>query len=126
MYKYGIKSPCLFTNLQPQKLDLMQIMPKAELHVHLEGTMSPELVKKMSEAYQVTLSPLLFSEDGKGFTWTNFLEFLQQYDEISSVVNCKQALTQITYEYLKLSHAQGFILSLLYPQIICLDLKFPI
>ncbi|STX51751.1 adenosine deaminase [Legionella busanensis] len=109
MYKYGAKSPRFFANTQPQKIDLMKLLPKAELHVHLEGTMPPGLVKKMSEDYKVSLSPSLFSEDGKGFTWTNFPEFLQQYDEISSVVNSKQALTQITYEYLKLSHAQGSI-----------------
>ncbi|MFA6302806.1 MAG: adenosine deaminase [Legionella sp.] len=87
----------------------IRTLPKAELHVHLEGTMSPALVKQMSTKYGITLPPNLFTNDGTAFQWNTFLEFLNKYDDASKVVCCKEAMEDITYDYLRESHSHGSI-----------------
>lgn len=85
------------------------LIPKVELHVHFEATMTIELVKQLAEKYQIALPGDLFTEDGKKIAWTNFTKFLTQYDAASKVVCSKEAITLIAYDYLRRSHKQGVI-----------------
>ena len=50
-------------------------VPKAELHVHLEGTASPDLVRRLAARNGMTLPETMFDAEG-GFAWTDFLDFL--------------------------------------------------
>jgi adenosine deaminase len=55
------------------------MVPKAELHVHLEGTAPPELIGRIAARNGVTLPSGMLSPDGR-FHYTNFLHFLETYD----------------------------------------------
>jgi adenosine deaminase len=74
-------------------------VPKAELHVHLEGTAPPELVRRMAVRNGLELPARLLSEDGR-FRYTDFLDFLRTYDLAASVVRTAEDYRDITYEYL--------------------------
>ena len=75
------------------------VLPKAELHVHLEGTATPELVARIAARNGVSLPAGMLAEDGQ-FHYTNFLHFLETYDLAASVIRTAEDYRDITYEYL--------------------------
>lgn len=87
---------------------LIREVPKVELHLHLEGSMPIPLIKRLAARYQLTLD-LEFAKDDTRIMWRDFADFLLKYDEASRVICCKEALEEITYEYLKCCHEQGCI-----------------
>ena len=64
---------------------LMSTIPKVELHVHLEGTAPPELVRRIAARNGLELPEQLFGSDGR-FRYTDFLDFLRTYDLAASVI----------------------------------------
>ncbi len=74
-------------------------VPQAELHVHLEGTASPELVRRIAARNRVGLPDGLFGERGE-FAWDGFAGFLRAYDAAASVVRTAQDYRDIVFEYL--------------------------
>ena len=75
------------------------MLAKAELHVHLEGTAPPELVRHIAARNGVALPDGLFDGDGR-FRYTDFLHFLRTYDLAASVMRTGEDYRDITYEYL--------------------------
>lgn len=88
--------------------DLLQTLPKVELHLHLEGSMSPALIRKLADKYQLKID-VQFAEDDSRILWTDFYDFLAKYDEASQVACCMDALEEITYDYLRNCSEQGCI-----------------
>lgn len=84
------------------------MIPKAELHAHLEGTVGPDLVRRLATRNDMTLPEGLFAEDGS-FAWTDFLDFLRAYDAASSVIRTPRDYRDVTYEYLLGCAADGAI-----------------
>lgn len=83
--------------------------PKVELHVHLEGTITPFLIKKLSQKYNIPVPPDLISEDGARILWNGFDDFLVKYDKATRLICGDEAITQITYDYLEQSAKNGSI-----------------
>jgi adenosine deaminase len=77
----------------------MPTVPKAELHVHLEGTAPPELVGRIAARNGLSLPERLLGTDGR-FRYTDFLDFLRTYDLAASVIRTGEDYRDITYEYL--------------------------
>jgi adenosine deaminase len=77
----------------------MRVVPKAELHVHLEGTAPPELVRRIAARNGLVLPERLFEDDGR-FRYTDFLDFLRTYDLSASVIRTGEDYRDITYDYL--------------------------
>lgn len=75
------------------------VLPKAELHVHLEGTVSPALAIRLSERNKTPLPEGIFKEDGQ-YNWNTFPEFIRCYDVVSSVIKTAGDYVDVTYEYL--------------------------
>ncbi|NQV81323.1 MAG: adenosine deaminase [Alphaproteobacteria bacterium] len=84
------------------------MIPKAELHVHLEGTAPPQLVRKLADRNGVTLPANLFHDDG-AFHWRDFGHFLEVYVAASSVIKTPEDYRDVTYEYLASCAAEGAI-----------------
>jgi adenosine deaminase len=74
-------------------------LPKAELHVHLEGTAPPSLVRRQAARNGIALPPGLFADEDT-FAWTDFLDFLHTYDLAASVMRTPEDYRDVTYEYL--------------------------
>lgn len=92
----------------------MSNVPKADLHVHLEGTISPAMVLHIAERNKAAVPPQLIKDDR--FYWPddgtgagNLKGFVQAYDDATSVMKCAQDYADITYDYLRRSADEGCI-----------------
>ena len=63
----------------------MPPVAKAELHVHLEGTAPPDLVRRIAARNGLALPDQMLGDDGR-FRYTDFLDFLRTYDLAASVI----------------------------------------
>jgi adenosine deaminase len=86
----------------------MASVAKAELHVHLEGTAPPDLVRRIATRNGLSLPDALLGDDGR-FRYTDFLDFLRTYDMAASVIRTAEDYRDITYEYLCSCAAGGAI-----------------
>jgi adenosine deaminase len=84
------------------------MVPKAELHVHLEGTAPPHLVRRIADRNGLTVPDGVFATPDR-FAWRDFLDFLQTYDMAASVIRTPEDYRDITYEYLSACAAEGAI-----------------
>ncbi|STX52521.1 adenosine deaminase [Legionella busanensis] len=82
---------------------------KAELHVHLEGTIPPYLAEKLATRNKMALPKARIAEDGKRYVYKDFLDFLSAYDDIAALIKCPQDYYDITFDYLKSTAASGGI-----------------
>jgi adenosine deaminase len=84
------------------------MIAKAELHVHLEGTATPELVARIAQRNGLALPDGMLAADGR-FHYTDFLHFLETYDLAASVLRTDEDYRDVTYEYLASVAADGGI-----------------
>jgi adenosine deaminase len=75
------------------------MVPKAELHVHLEGTATPDLVRRISQRNGLEVPEGVFAAPDR-FAWRDFLDFLNTYNLVCSVIRTGEDYRDITYEYL--------------------------
>jgi adenosine deaminase len=75
------------------------VIAKAELHVHLEGTAPPALIRRIAERNGLDLPEGLL-DGGQRFAYTDFLDFLRRYDRAASVIRTGDDYRDISYEYL--------------------------
>jgi adenosine deaminase len=83
-------------------------VPKAELHVHVEGAASPDLVQRIAARNGIRVPDGVIGPDGK-FVWRDFLDFLDTYDAATSVIRTGEDYRDIVYEYLVKCAAEGAI-----------------
>jgi adenosine deaminase len=74
-------------------------VPKAELHVHLEGTATPDLVRRIAQRNGLEVPEGVFAAPDR-FAWRDFLDFLNTYNLVSSVIRTGEDYRDVTYEYL--------------------------
>ena len=75
------------------------MIPKAELHVHLEGTAPPALIRRLAARHGMPVPEGLFA-DAHTFAWDGFLDFLATYDRAASVIRTAEDYRDVTYAYL--------------------------
>src|SRR5271156_3909417 len=86
------------------------MLPKAELHVHLEGTAPPELIRQLAARNGLELPEQLLNEHGRfHYRDRDFLDFLRTYDLAASVIRTAADYRDITYEYLSACAGEGAI-----------------
>jgi adenosine deaminase len=76
------------------------MVKKAELHVHLEGTATPALVRELCSRNGAELDPSTFASDGE-FRWGDFWEFLKCYDKAAAAILSEDDYRAVTYDYLR-------------------------
>jgi adenosine deaminase len=81
-------------------------VPKAELHVHLEGTAPPALIRRIAERDGLPVPEGVFAAPDR-FAYTDFLDFLDTYDKAASVIRTGDDYRDITFEYLVSCAAEG-------------------
>jgi len=82
-------------------------VPLAELHVHLEATATPELVRRLAARNGLEIPP--GTVDGDRYIWRDFLDFLGTFDRAVTVVRTAEDYRDITYEYLRACAAEGAV-----------------
>lgn len=108
--------PACLPRLSSAETPFKPWLPKVDLHVHLEGTMSPALVCRLAAKNGVTLKPGLISEDGLSFCWTDdgsaaagLRAFVQAYDDACAALRTAEDYSLITHDYLCSAAAEGCI-----------------
>jgi len=84
------------------------VIPKAELHVHLEGTAPPGLVRRIAARNGIQIPAGLF-DSSERFAYSDFLDFLRTYDLAASVIRTGDDYRDVTYEYLAACARDGAI-----------------
>ncbi len=84
------------------------MIPKAELHCHLEGSIPPALARELAARNGITLPAGMF--DAKGhYAWRDFLTFLDAYDRVCKALKVPRDFGDVIYSYLKDAAEQGAI-----------------
>ena len=60
-------------------------IPKAEIHVHLEATITPTLCRKFAARNDMSLSSEIFGNK-YAYAWKDFYDFIEKYDLVTSVI----------------------------------------
>lgn len=81
---------------------------KAELHCHIEGAASPELVTRQAKKYGADISPYI--RDGS-FVWHDFTSFLAAYDFVSALFRTEEDYARLSEHYLSSLARDGAIYS---------------
>jgi len=89
--------------------DFIYALPKAELHVHIEGTLEPEMMMDMAERNSVPISYKSVSEIEEAKKFTDLQSFLDLYYDGASVLVHEQDFYDLTWAYLKKCYAQNII-----------------
>lgn len=84
-------------------------LKKAELHVHLEGTIPPNLATKLAERNKIKLPEGLIAPNGHSYLSKDFLDFLNVYDTLAALIKHPQDYYDITFDYLRANAEQGAI-----------------
>lgn len=73
------------------------MLPKAELHCHIEGAVPPDLAVRLAEREGVDISA--FVRDGR-YVWHDFTSFLACYDAIASLFRREEDFARLSESYL--------------------------
>ncbi len=76
-------------------------LKKAELHVHLEGSFTPELAVMLAQRNKLTLPDGLVAPDGTSYLSKDFLDFLKVYDTLADLIKTPRDYYDITFDYLR-------------------------
>ncbi|MBZ0160623.1 adenosine deaminase [Candidatus Methylomirabilis sp.] len=82
-------------------------LPKAELHVHIEGTLEPELLCEMARRNHLTLRVQTVEELRKAYSFHNLQSFLDIYYEGTRALLSEQDFFDLTWAYLERAAQQN-------------------
>ncbi len=84
-------------------------LPKAELHLHLEGTLEPEMMFRIAERNGIALRHKTVDELRKAYRFSNLQDFLDIYYEGARVLLRERDFYELTYAYLEKARSQGVL-----------------
>lgn len=94
-------------HLSDAERTFIQRMPKAELHVHLEGSVYPETMLDLARKHNVPMPIGDTSEAERWFRFTDFAHFIEIYLTICSVLLDEEDYARISYEQAVRAHEQN-------------------
>ena len=87
--------------------EVLQHMPKAELHMHIEGSLEPELIFALAKRNGVTLNYASVEELRRAYAFTDLQSFLDIYYAGASVLLTEQDFYDMAWAYLQRAHADN-------------------
>ena len=85
----------------------IELMPKAELHLHIEGTLEPELMFELASRNRVDLPYKSPAEVKKAYDFSDLQSFLDIYYQSSRVLLRDRDFYDLTWAYLKKAREQN-------------------
>ena len=86
--------------MSEQIINYINKTPKAELHLHIEGSLEPELMFKLSKRNKVEIPFKSVEEIKSAYNFTNLDSFLKIYYEGSKVLINEEDFFDLTWEYI--------------------------
>lgn len=87
----------------------IEVMPKVELHVHLEGAIRPETLLELARRNDEPLPATTVAELQAWYTFTTFPHFIEVYKTISRCIHTADDIELITRDFLKGQAAQNIV-----------------
>ena len=81
--------------------DLLRAMPKAELHIHIEGSLEPELIFALARRNGVSIPYASVEELRRAYAFTDLQSFLDIYYAGASVLITEQDFHDMAWAYLE-------------------------
>ena len=87
----------------------LKALPKAELHLHLEGALEPELMFTLARRNGIELPWSDVDVLRQAYSFNNLQEFLDLYYQGANVLRTEQDFYDLTWAYLQKCQAQGVV-----------------
>ena len=87
----------------------IQSLPKAELHLHIEGSLEPELLFELAKRNNIDLPYSSIEELREAYKFNNLQEFLDIYYAGANVLVEEQDFYDLTWAYLTKIHSQNVV-----------------
>ena len=85
--------------MSEQIINFINKTPKAELHLHIEGSLEPELMFKLSKRNKIEIPFKSIEEIKSAYNFNNLDSFLKIYYEGSNVLIDEEDFFDLTWEY---------------------------
>ncbi len=89
--------------------EFIKAIPKAELHVHIEGTFEPELMFEIAKRNKIVLRSKSVEELKVVYDFSNLQSFLDIYYAGAQVLITEQDFYDLTRAYLEKAHSQNVL-----------------
>jgi adenosine deaminase len=89
--------------------ELLRRMPKAELHIHIEGSLEPELIFAMAQRNAVAIPYASVEELRRAYAFTNLQSFLDIYYAGASVLITERDFFDMAWAYLRKAKADNVV-----------------
>ena len=96
--------------MKNQTQDLEKIcmhIPKAEMHIHIEGTFEPELMLEIAKRNNILIPYKSIEEVKNKYNFKNLQEFLDIYYLNCAVLLKQEDFEDLMYAYIKKASSQG-------------------
>jgi adenine deaminase len=84
-------------------------IPKAELHLHIEGTLEPEMVFELADKHRVSMQHESVEALHHAYRFTNLQSFLDVYYQGAEILRDESDFHALTAAYLRRAHADGIV-----------------
>ncbi|MEL0156570.1 adenosine deaminase [Sphingopyxis sp.] len=82
-------------------------LPKAELHLHIEGSLEPELMFELAQRNGIAIPFATVDDVRAAYAFSNLQDFLDIYYQGMGVLQTEQDFYDLTAAYLARAHADG-------------------
>lgn len=80
--------------------EFIQLLPKAELHLHIEGSLEPELMFSLAKKNKIEIPYKNIEDVRTAYNFTNLQSFLDIYYAGANVLITKQDFYDLTWDYI--------------------------
>ena len=84
-------------------------LPKAELHLHIEGSFEPELMFEIAQRNNINIRFNSVEEVKEAYNFSNLQDFLDIYYEGMNVLTTEQDYYDLTWAYLTKVHSENVV-----------------
>jgi adenosine deaminase len=96
--------------IDPRRMpELLRAMPKAELHIHIEGSLEPEMIFALAKRNGVQLPYTSVEALRAAYAFTNLQSFLDLYYAGASVLLHEQDFYDMAWAYFERAKADGIV-----------------
>jgi adenosine deaminase len=84
-------------------------IPKAELHLHIKGTLEPQMMFEIAKRNNIRPKYGSVEEARAAYNFKNLQDFLDVYYEGVKVLQTEQDFYDLTWKYLEKAHSQNVL-----------------
>ena len=95
--------------MEKDLIKLISDIPKAELHIHLEGSIEPQMMLALAEKNKINLKYKTIEELQKAYDFIDLRDFLYVYTQGTKVLRTAEDFFEITKAYLNKSYSQNVL-----------------